>query len=539
MAFDKERVRQAQRLNKQLTQAGDAQNKSTFDALRKDIEARSKVSSKESAKQAENARKLAQYTDISYQANQRNLAAERELQIKKQQILDIQRRLNITQRAAADRVGVTSAQAKRLGLNMWDAQHAARQFLFTFRRLVGILAVFTLARELASNIAGAAREMISFNRELESSRNAIAQILISVGQVRGPTGELVTGAEAFNIALTKSDELINQLKKDALGSVATFEALVRAYQVAVGPGLASGLDPDQIRVLSKRLTEGAIALGVPLNQLSEEIRSLLQGTATARNTRIAALFGGATEANEAVRNAKEQGNLYEVLIEKLKGVELGANAAESSLAVLQSNLQDSVQLLLAEGGFDAFENFKQAIVDLSNALRDTDPEGNTIFSPQALSVVTELSAVLSTVINGFRNFLQASDVTSVLTNALRSLRGALQAITPAAVTALSALLKGLAAVLDPISEVAAGIGNIVDAVSNSKLGKVFLNIAGSLAAVVLTTKVWVGLLGKAVALTGLQGILGNATSISKSLKGWAIDASLFAANIGNAVGVAR
>jgi len=487
-----------------------AEQQKAFNAL--------KVDSSGTAKQAADAKKLADYNNISLQASQRTAKAERELAIKKAQILAIQKKLNISQRAAAEQVGITSAQAKQLKLNMWDAQHAARQFLFTFRRLVGILAVFTLARELASNIAAAAREMITFNKEMESATIAIATILTSVGQVRDSQGGLVTGADAFNIALSESRGILDGLKKDALGSIATFEALVQAYQVAVGPGLAAGLDTGQIREVSKRLTEGALAMGIPLNQLSEEIRSLLKGTATARNTRIAVLFGGAKEANEAIRNAAEQGNLYEVLMEKLEGVKLGADAAGLSLEVLKSNLQDSVQLLLAEGGFDAFEKVKQVTLDLAHALRDTDTEGNTIFSPQALSVVNEMSAILGTLVDGFRNFFDASDATSVLTNTLRTLRGVLQAITPVAVTAFASILNAIAAVLDPISEVVAGIGAMVDAISKTKGGKTFLNIAKYTATAVIATRVWVGLLAKAVALTGAQGILGNTSRLNLAIK---------------------
>jgi len=70
---------------------------------------------------------------------------------------------------------------------MWDAGHAARQFLFTFRRLVGILAIFTAARKLAQALAMGVKEMSRFNAELETAEIGIASIVASIAQVTKKT----------------------------------------------------------------------------------------------------------------------------------------------------------------------------------------------------------------------------------------------------------------------------------------------------------------------------------------------------------------
>jgi len=436
------------------------------------------------------AEEKAEKADVNLQATQRNLAASKELAIKKAQINQLVKQQGISQRKAAALVGVTSAQAKRLKLNMFDAQHAASQFLFTFRRLVGILAIFTLARKLAQNIALAVNEISRFNSEIETAEISIASIVASVGQVRDGTGQLVTGADAFAASLSASQKILAQLKKDAIGSIATFEALVKSYQVAIGPGLAAGLDLDQIRNISKRLAEGAISLGVPLNQLSEEIRSLLQGTATARNTRIAVLFGGAKEANEAIRNAKEQGNLYEVLQEKLEGVGQGAEAATSSFNVLKSDLQDAVQLLLAEGGIEYFDQLKESLFALRGALTQTSAEGGLIFTPEALGVVQEVAGVLSEVVSSFRELTDTGQVLVFIRNAVASIGDVLKALAPLVSGIFQGLITGANLALAPLRFIVDALRTLARALGLQRLNKALAQTVKYLIAGATALGIW-------------------------------------------------
>ncbi len=529
IAFSKEQVRNARKRNKELTKAGDLRKKETAQVLKQDIIQRSKQARKASdagkalekakhageqktakAQKAEIARvdrlhaqqqkifdtaktaseKAAKYNNISAVAAERNAKAAREVAIKRVQINRLVKEQGISQRAAAEQVGVTAGQAKQLKLNMWDAQHAARQFMFTFRRLVGILAIFTLARKIAQALGAAVAEMTRFNAELETAEISIASIVASVGTVRDAQGGLVVGADAFAASLDASRGIINQLKKDAIGSIATFEALVKAYQVAIGPGLAAGLDLEQIREVSKRLTEGAISLGVPLNQLSEEIRSLLQGTATARNTRIAVLFGGAKEANEAIRRAREEGNLFEVLQDKLRGVAQGAEAAGLSMNVLKSNLQDTIQILLAEGGIEQFKAVKEATLALSEAVKSTDTEGNIIFSPEALGIVQEVAGTLASMTQSFRDMTDTGRVLATIRNVVGAMGDTLRSIAPLVSAVFQGMVDGVNTVLAPLRLVGVYLREFAKAAGLQKINKGFLKAATLAIQVAVALVLW-------------------------------------------------
>jgi len=397
------------------------------------------------------ARQSAQYSDIQSNARMRNAKAAEELKIKEAQINQLMRDQGITARKAAEQVGLTSAQAKQLKLNMWDAEHAARQFLFTFRRLVGILAVFTLARKFAQALASGVGEMIRFNSEIETTQNSISTIISSVGRIYDAQGNLLSGQEAFNTAAQQSEAIVNELKKAAVGSVATFESLTKAFQVAVGPGLAAGLDVKQITTVTKRLVEGAVAMKVPLDQMSEEIRSILQGTATSKNTRLVSLFGGsAAEVNEQIRQAKEQGRLYTFLTQKLEGVGFGALNAASSFEVLKSDLKDTGSLLAAKGGIALFNELKETLLGLRNALVQSDAQQGFIFKPEALGIVQELGNSLAVIIRSFREVGDSQQTLGLLKDILANIADALAVVAPLAVGVFQGLVNGVGAVLTPI-----------------------------------------------------------------------------------------
>lgn len=491
-------------------------------------------------KQAKAAKQASVNFEASSVAVAKNDKLMQDLQIKGERVVELSNRLGVSQQKAAQLIGVSSAQAERLKLNLFDAQQVARQFLFTFRRLVGILAIFTLARKLSQNLALAVTEISRFNSELETAEIGIASIVASVGQIRDSQGELVTGAEAFSTALAASSSILNQLKKDAIGSIATFEALVKSYQVAIGPGLAAGLDLDQVRVLSKRLAEGAISLGVPLNQLSEEIRSLLQGTATARNTRIAVLFGGAEEANEAIRNAKEQGNLYDVLIDKLQGVAQGADAASQSFAVLASNLQDSVQLLLAEGGIEYFDTLKEALLGITQAITTVDAGGAIVFRPEAVETVRTLAEGLSDVINNVREFTDSKSVFEGLTNSISILTSILSSALPLALELFRGISLGVSSVVVPVRILLADLKDLVGILKQTGLGRFFLSAAKYAVATVVALTLWRKILIQIGLLVGSKGLLGaiakvQAAFIAATTESGKFNASVLFSNILTAI----
>lgn len=241
-------------------------------------------------------------------------------------------------------------QQKTLTRETQRTDEAAGGLLFKFRRLVGTLAVFTVAREAVAGFNTLVASAVQFNDTIEGSTLGVAGLISAIGQVRNAEGQIVEGAEAFNVALGISRDQIAALRQDSLKTVATFEELLETFQVALGPGLAAGLGLDEVRTLSVQISQAATALQVPQNQLAEEIRSLLSGTIQARTTRIATALG---ITNEDVRLLKESGTLFKELNKRLAEFSIAAErAARSTVGGVATLLRGALQEALgaAAGG---------------------------------------------------------------------------------------------------------------------------------------------------------------------------------------------
>ena len=476
------------------------------------------------AVEAKKAKKASEYNNIALQAKNQNASAARNLQILNERANILSKQQGISWAAAARQVGITSEQAKGLGKHLVDAESVARQFLFTFRRLVGILAIFTAARLFAQAIGRGVQEMIRMNSEVETTKNSIATLISSVGRIYNEQGRLLTGQEAFTASLQESDTVVRQLQKDAIGSVATFESLTKAFQVAIGPGLAAGLDVKQVTTVTKRLVEGAVAMKVPLDQMSEEIRSILQGTATSKNTRLVSLFGGsASEVNQQIKKAKEAGNLYGYLMDKLKGVEKGAAAAALTMTVLKSDLQDTTSLLAKEGGTEYFNALKEAILGLRNALASPSGDTGFVFNADALAIVKEVSGILANMIRTFRELTSTSQDLNLLRNLLATIADIMSALLPITVAIFQGILTGINAVLAPL-RVVAEIWRRFLGENAGTLNKNIARIVGLLVSGIVPILLWKKTLEAIAFLSGAKGLLGIFRKVGLALVGNALAA---------------
>lgn len=299
----------------------------------------------------------------------------------------IRKQWNATGRAA-QRAGLaarTSARrgargVRRLNKELKTTESTANRVAFTFRRLFGILAAFTIARELLSGFRNLVVSGVSFNAEIEQSQLGLAGILTATADITDGQGQLVKGAQAFSLALGEASRQQELLRTDALRTTATFQELLAVFQVALGPGLAQGLKVDEIRTLSVLVSQAASAIGLAQNQLSEEIRALLTGQIRARTTRIAQVLA---LTNEDIRNAREQGQLFEFLQERLAGFDLAARRAARTIPGFLARIRDAFGLVSGRAALeftDEVERSLEGIFDLLTREIRTE-EGRTILTP--------------------------------------------------------------------------------------------------------------------------------------------------------------
>lgn len=212
-----------------------------------------------------------------------------------------------------------------------------------------------------------AQQGIEFNAAMEDAQLGIASIITSIAKLRDEQGNLADGPEAMRVALGLAEKQLFQLRIAGLETAASTRELADAFQQAVGPGLAANLNLDEIRQLTIQITQAATALGVPTNQLSQEIRSILSGQIDI-NSRVAKTLG---LSNEQIASWKAQGTLVAELQKRMAGFAEAGRLAADNFSVIKSNAKEAVDTLAGEIFKPLFDEIKNGIKDATTGLFDT------------------------------------------------------------------------------------------------------------------------------------------------------------------------
>ena len=402
--------------------------------------------------------------DPDFQAQERINRALFEEEVQRRRIQNLRQRSRTQFREGNILGGAeTARQARQLEQSLANSARSGNSLLFTFRRLVGTLAVFTLARELASGFADLLRAGVGFNDTIAASEIGIAGLIATLSDVRNEFGESVSNAEELDLAIGLARRQIRALRQDSLRTTATFEELLDTFQVAVGPGLAAGLNLDEIRELTVQISQAATALGVPQNQLAEEIRSLLSGTIQARTTRIATALG---ITNADIRRLQETGELFDFLEERLEGfAEAAQRAARQTLSGITNLIRGALGELLGQAAQPLFDELLGTANDLfDRVLTVRDAAGNIRPNPDTVAAFRSLFEALRQGVVAAREFAAELGFSGLQT-LLSTLGTALVVTIEFAVGAAKALGVTFGLIIAPVRAIANLLG-----ISNQQLG---------------------------------------------------------------------
>lgn len=214
-------------------------------------------------------------------------------------------------------------------------------------------------------------EGLEFNQVIETANLGIASLITAQAQLKDGSGAVLTGVEALRAAQVLATDQVNKLRIAGLQTTATTQELVVAFQQAVGVGLRWGLTLDQIRKLTIQMSQAAGALGLPMNQLNEEVRDLLGGNINARNTRIATALG---ITNEQIRQAQAAGNLFGFVTSRLEAFSVAGEKTAQTFSGVMSNVKEALQNIAGTATAGLFDKLKitgqkalEEIFDMKNA----------------------------------------------------------------------------------------------------------------------------------------------------------------------------
>lgn len=278
----------------------------------------------------------------------------------------------VASRAGAAFSGLGSA-AGGLGAALGAALPAALAIGAALAVVIGVLAAASagfLSLAVSAGVGGAAllaiaQRGLEIQRQLEGVRLGIAAVITSLADVK-VDGLPVEGAEKFRAAMALSGEQLKKLQVDAINTTATFGQIAPAFQAAIAPGLAAGLTLDQIRATTVRIVQAASAIGLPLEQVNQEVRAILEGTIN-EDARLAKVLG---ISNEMVKSWKAQGKLAEELNKRLDGFAVAGVEAAQTMDGLASNMQEALDVFSTEATSRAFGALKSEFARLLPQLFD-------------------------------------------------------------------------------------------------------------------------------------------------------------------------
>ena len=380
-----------------------------------------------------------------------------------QNVLDYQERLRKAHIAERKERAAASAAASRASekasRDLQRETFFANNLLFTFRRLVGVLAIFQAARLATGLFTGLLAGGIQFNQVVEETRLGMAGILTSVGKITDDQHRVLEGAEKYAAAMTIAAEQQEKLRVDALSTVATYEELLDVFQIALGPGLAAGLKVDEVRQVAVLVSQAASAIHVAQNQLSEEVRSLLTGNIRVTTSRIAQVLG---LTNEDIRTATSAGTLFELLSERMKGFSLASKDAARTVGGLYLRLKDVLGLITGRAAGGLFEDLRTTLQGVFDSLtvRESTPFGDLLKpNPEVQAAFERIYLAIRRVLALIRD-AGAAIGTNGLVSFAEALAIAIEVVGRVGTTVISGLIRGLGLVAVVMRPVVAAFENL-------------------------------------------------------------------------------
>lgn len=247
-------------------------------------------------------------------------------------------------------------------------------------------------------ISNTIQKSIDYLATIETATLGIASAYMTGGKyLDSISGKALSAERALAAAQQDAKQTIEELKVANLQTIATLDQLVRAYQVTLPVALAKGFDRSQVQAFTVAMVQAAGAIGLEMNQLAEETRSLLTGNINPRDSRIAMVLGLRPE--DIREHSKNATQLFNFLMEKLAAYRIAGIEAQNTWAGLWSNFKDIMQQAMGMRLEPLFDVLKYEMKLFSDNIYAIDEKTRTIkWNPEFLEGINNFRKGLDTVI---------------------------------------------------------------------------------------------------------------------------------------------
>lgn len=268
-------------------------------------------------------------------------------------------------------------------------------------RLAQGFASLYVGKQAFDAITASIRTTLQFMAQIETSSLGIAASFLASGKyIDETTGKALTGQRALSAAQQHTKDVMKELQIANFETIATLDQLVRAYQETLPVAMAKGFDTSQIKEFTLAAVQAAGALGISLDMLAEETRSMLTGAINPRTSRIAVALGITPEDIRAVQGDADR--LFAYLMSRLEGFRIAGIASQETWTGLWSNMADTALMTGKHVLEPLFETIKAVLSEIQKKIMLVDDTTGKVkgFNPEFLENIESVRVAIGQIAAG-------------------------------------------------------------------------------------------------------------------------------------------
>lgn len=253
---------------------------------------------------------------------------------------------------------------------------------------------------------------------IETNQIGMAGILSSMTKIDGKQ-------TTWNQAMAVSKQVMKDLQSESLKTAATAQELIDTFRALLGPGLASGMTIKQIEKLTTVGTNAVKSLGLPSNQIIQELRDLVAGGIRPSSSTLATSLGITDADIKAAKQSTE--GLYNFLINKMKGFEMATTQTSNTVAGKLDQIKEGLQRGIAEGMSPLRDVYSDILGDIAKKLVVIDKTTyQWQINPAFTSALTDVSVTIMRIGGSLKSIWETSSpYLSIFANAAKGVFGSI------------------------------------------------------------------------------------------------------------------
>lgn len=248
--------------------------------------------------------------------------------------------------------------------------------------VISLAAAVKLVEAGIGQLVDIAKEGIEVGNQLTRTTIAIASVIQASGEIK-IGGQAVDSAHQFEAALSLANVQVQALKTEAAALGLSFADVVDGYRLGLAPLTRQKVSLEDSRKIILGIVAATKSQGLPLNQVGQELRAILNG-----EQRRSDLINQILQiSKEDIKVARERGEVAKLLLDKLQPFIAGGNAfaqtfeggiarADAAFKVLEADvtsglrkalndaIQDGLKLLGKESIADTFTGITQTLTQI-------------------------------------------------------------------------------------------------------------------------------------------------------------------------------